>query len=102
MHTLAADPGALLARTDPISRRPRGERPSSWPGALTARERVVLTLLSEGMTAVAIAHRLGISPRTVHKHLENIYVKLGVSDRLSAVLRVQDSVTTTARRYAHQ
>jgi DNA-binding NarL/FixJ family response regulator len=53
---------------------------------LTARERAVLALLSEGMTAVAIAHRLAISPRTVHKHLENIYAKLGVTDRLGAVL----------------
>ncbi len=65
--------------------------------ALTARERGVVTLLSEGMTAVAIAHRLGISPRTVHKHLENIYAKLGVRDRLSAVLSLHDSTTTPAR-----
>ena len=61
---------------------------------LTARELGVVLLLGEGMTAVAIAHRLGISPRTVHKHLENIYAKLGVSDRLSAVLRVQSRRTT--------
>jgi DNA-binding NarL/FixJ family response regulator len=65
--------------------------------ALTARERGVVTLLSEGMTAVAIAHRLGISPRTVHKHLENIYAKLGVRDRLSAVLSLHDLTTTPAR-----
>ena len=56
-------------------------------GVLTARERGVIMLLGDGMTAVAIAHRLCISPRTVHKHLENIYAKLGVRDRLGAVLR---------------
>jgi DNA-binding CsgD family transcriptional regulator len=52
---------------------------------LTGRELSVLQLLSEGRTASAIAHRLGISPRTVHVHLQNVYRKLGVSDRLLAV-----------------
>jgi len=52
---------------------------------LTGRELSVLHLLSEGCTATAIAHRLGISPRTVHVHLQNVYRKLGVSDRLVAV-----------------
>lgn len=53
---------------------------------LTGRELSVLALLAEGRTAVAMASRLGISPRTVHKHLENLYRKLGVRDRLEAVL----------------
>jgi DNA-binding NarL/FixJ family response regulator len=54
----------------------------------------VIILLGDGMTAVAIAHRLDISPRTVHKHLENLYAKLGVSDRLGAVLRLRDAGPT--------
>jgi DNA-binding CsgD family transcriptional regulator len=54
---------------------------------LTPREVSVLSLLTEGITAVAAAHRLGIAERTIHKHLERIYAKLGVSDRVSAVLR---------------
>ena len=53
---------------------------------LTRREHEVVALLTEGMTAVAIAHRLGVSHRTVEKHLENVYHKVGVRDRLSAVL----------------
>lgn len=52
---------------------------------LTARELVVLGLLCEGLTAASIALRLGCSPRTVSKHLENTCRKLGVRDRLSAV-----------------
>jgi DNA-binding CsgD family transcriptional regulator len=52
---------------------------------LTGREVAVLVLLAEGHTAQGIAHRLGSSPRTVTKHLEHIYRKLGVSDRLMAV-----------------
>jgi DNA-binding CsgD family transcriptional regulator len=56
---------------------------------LTPRERSVLTLLSQGLTAGAIARRLAIAERTVHKHLERCYAKLGVTDRLSAVLHAQ-------------
>jgi len=56
---------------------------------LTNREITVLSLLAAGLTAGGIANRLGASPRTVHKHLENIYRKLGTSDRLTTVLRAQ-------------
>lgn len=56
---------------------------------LTPRERVILGLMESGATAESIAGRLGISPRTVHKHQENLYRKLGACDRLSAVLRAQ-------------
>lgn len=56
---------------------------------LTPREQAVLGLLAEGGTAAAIARRLMISERTVHKHLEHVYAKLGVSDRLSAVVRAE-------------
>ena len=40
---------------------------------------------------MAIGIRLGISPRTVHKHQEHLYRKLGAVDRLSAVLRAQEA-----------
>ncbi len=56
---------------------------------LTPRELTVLDLLAEGLTAAAIARRLSIAERTVHKHLERSYAKLDVTDRLSAVLRAQ-------------
>ena len=58
---------------------------------LTEREFAVLTLLGEGLTAQAIAHRLTASPRTVQKHLEHLYRKLGVRDRLMAVQRARDA-----------
>jgi DNA-binding CsgD family transcriptional regulator len=56
---------------------------------LTPREVTVLTLLADSLPATAIGRRLGISPRTVHKHVEHLYRKLEVTDRLSAVLRAQ-------------
>lgn len=54
---------------------------------LTPRETAALVAVAEGLTADAVARRLGISPRTVHKHLERAYAKLGVRDRVSAVVR---------------
>ncbi|WBB80609.1 LuxR C-terminal-related transcriptional regulator [Micromonospora sp. WMMD882] len=61
-----------------------GDRPG-----LTHREQQILELLAAGLTAVAIAHRLDLSPRTVAKHQERMYRKFGTSDRLTTVLRAQ-------------
>jgi len=58
--------------------------------ALTGREVAVLRLLAEGLTAAAIGHRLLVSPRTVHCHLGHIYRKLGVRDRMMAVLAARE------------
>jgi DNA-binding CsgD family transcriptional regulator len=57
--------------------------------ALTPRETTVLVLLTEALTAETIGRRLGISVRTVHKHVENVYRKLGTRDRVGTVLRAQ-------------
>ena len=56
---------------------------------LTPRELAVLGLVADGLTAAAAARRLVVAERTVHKHLERVYSKFGVSDRVSAVLRAQ-------------
>ena len=55
--------------------------------ALTAREREVLDWLGAGKTDRDIADILAISHRTVHKHLQRIYEKLGVENRTAAVAR---------------
>ena len=57
---------------------------------LTARETAVLQLLTEGLTAGAIGSRLAISTRTVHTHVDHVYRKLGVHDRLMAVRVAQE------------
>jgi DNA-binding response OmpR family regulator/DNA-binding CsgD family transcriptional regulator len=51
---------------------------------LTTREGEVLQWLSKGKTNRDIAQILGLSPRTVDKHLEQIYSKLGVENRTAA------------------
>jgi DNA-binding response OmpR family regulator/DNA-binding CsgD family transcriptional regulator len=52
--------------------------------ALTAREAEVLLWLSRGKPNRDIGEILNISPRTVNKHLEQIFVKLGVENRAAA------------------
>ncbi len=52
--------------------------------ALTQRETEVLSWLSKGKTNRDIGDILGLSPRTVNKHLENIFKKLGVETRTAA------------------
>ena len=54
---------------------------------LTVREREVLDWLGAGKTDKDIAAILTISPRTVQKHLQRIYEKLGVETRTAAVIR---------------
>lgn len=52
---------------------------------LSPREAEVLQAMMRGRATAAIAAELGVSPRTVSKHAERIYDKLGVHDRVAAV-----------------
>lgn len=54
-------------------------------GSLTGRERTVLRLLAEGLTQLEIADRLSIRPNTVRTHMQNIYAKLGLHNRVEIV-----------------
>jgi DNA-binding CsgD family transcriptional regulator len=56
------------------------------PTPLTGQELAVVRLLAQGMTARSLARALAISERTVHKHLQHIYRKLGANDRVSALV----------------
>ena len=61
--------------------------------ALTRREAEVLVWIARGKSNRDIGEILGLSPRTVNKHLEQIYAKLGVENRASATaiaIRVLD------------
>jgi DNA-binding CsgD family transcriptional regulator len=70
-----------------LERRARALPPPSGPAAtlLTGRQGQVLALVGQGLTDAAIARRLGCSPRTVDKHLEHIYQRLGVHCRAQAL-----------------
>lgn len=62
---------------------------SPRPRSLTPREREVLAMTADGLTAKEIASRLRISRKTVEQHRGRILVKLGVPNQAAAV-RVMD------------
>ena len=70
----------LLSQAAPEAAAPR----SLQQAALTPRETEVLSWLSKGKTNRDIGDILGMSPRTVNKHLEHIFEKLGVETRTAA------------------
>ena len=55
-----------------------------YPAGLTAREFEVLRLVAQGMTNAQVARELYLSPRTVHRHLNSVYNKLGTNSRAAA------------------
>ena len=72
--------GAVLeAAGQPV---PRLERPAG----LTEREAEVVGLLARGLQTKQIARALGISAKTADRHIQNSYVKIGVSSRAAATL----------------
>ncbi|MEA2270173.1 MAG: two-component system, cell cycle sensor histidine kinase and response regulator CckA [Solirubrobacteraceae bacterium] len=84
------DPGERLARTLTGIGRELGRflahrRADLGTRRLSDRELDVLRLAAEGNTGPQIAEHLILSPATVKTHFENIYEKLGVSDRAAAV-----------------
>jgi DNA-binding CsgD family transcriptional regulator len=80
-----ADLYRLSVAVDRAAATPGG----GWDTApLTPREREVLDWVAAGKTNRDIAAILGASPRTIEKHLERIYEKLGVETRTAAVMRV--------------
>ena len=65
-------------------------RPADITGTgapLTPREKEILSLLCKGLNYQEIANTLVISQFTVRKHIQNIYAKLNVSDRVNALIR---------------
>jgi DNA-binding CsgD family transcriptional regulator len=85
-------PNEFLLR---LAKEPRADMPPEFSSelGLTSREGEVLSWLSKGKTNRDIAQILGLSPRTVDKHLEQIYAKLGVENRTAAA-----AIATSADR----
>ena len=79
----------LFEQTGWTSGAARTDRPPALSALapLTPREREVLQWVAAGKTDRDIAAIVGSSVRTVHKHLQHIYAKLGVETRTAAVMR---------------
>ena len=68
------------ARLTELAREPRARD----AGRLTGREVEVLELVATGVTNRSIAKQLGLSEKTVARHLSNIFTKIGISSRAAA------------------
>jgi DNA-binding CsgD family transcriptional regulator len=75
---------SLFAQTR--SFRNVGVRTATEP--LTPREKEVISLSAEGLTSQEIALQLGMSPRTVNQHVDNVADKLGTKNRAHTVAEV--------------
>lgn len=75
---------AKLLVGDYLSQEPPGRGARALDG-LTAREQEVLTQLAEGASNAVIGERLGISPKTVARHRENLMRKLNLHSRAELV-----------------
>lgn len=73
------------------------DRARSQLSALTSREREIVELVVGAATDREIARGLGISQRTVHKHLERVYRKLNLTSRTSLVTLVHRENNLTVR-----
>jgi len=77
-ETLGAAPDQI--RVGELRKKPAARA----AGGLTAREVEVLRLVAAGKTNRAIANNLGISEKTIARHVSNIFTKLGLSTRAAA------------------
>ncbi|MSU90748.1 hypothetical protein GE300_14185 [Rhodobacteraceae bacterium 2CG4] len=72
---IVLDNAGLASRATPV-----------WPDGMTDREADVLRELARGRSNKDIARSLGISPKTVDNHLQNLYPKIGAETRTAAAL----------------
>lgn len=79
-----------------IARLVPGRPVTCLPSTLTTQERRVLQLLSTGMSNADIAAYLYVAPCTVRKHLEHAFRKLGVTNRLAAVIAFEGGLQPRA------
>jgi len=81
VHTIGRHDGGAVVMFTP----PRREAPPTEIPMLTRRQRDIMEWIAEGKTSAEAGIILDISPRTVEKHLEAVFQRFGVENRVAAV-----------------
>lgn len=87
VHALPKLGGEIIVLYPTSGKDPVGEEAVT---ILTKRQREIMEWIAEGKTSAEAAIILGISPRTVEKHLEAVFQRLGVENRIAAMRRYLD------------
>jgi len=87
-HGLPRHDGEIILLQSANARAARGE--AMLAAILTKRQQEIMNWIAEGKTSAEVAIILQISPRTVEKHLEAVFQRLGVENRIAAVRRYLD------------
>jgi len=87
VHALPKLSGEVIMMFPVSGQEPGGEDAVT---ILTRRQREIMDWIAEGKTSAEAAIILGISPRTVEKHLEAVFQRLGVENRIAAMRRYLD------------
>ena len=89
-------PSVTRRLVEEFARRPGAPLPNDAADRLTEREREVLVLLARGMTNAEIAEELFVGEATVKTHVSNVLTKLGLRDRVQAVVFAYENGVVTA------
>ena len=89
-------PSVTRRLVEEFARRPTAPTASDAADRLTEREREVLVLLARGLTNAEIAEELFVGEATVKTHVSNVLTKLGLRDRVQAVVFAYENGVVTA------